>query len=373
MVPQTPRFTCLGPPILTLALVAFSPFATLRADDPPAVQPAEPPRRPAPRDDPVLNDPSIEDTVAEQQRRRAAGAPVRPVPAVPAMQAPGSIPPPSTVGLPDGRFALPVRTVYPEGTFLSAMPGAIVRTSAGDVIFIPDPPDPVSPGPAAAAAPAARSEPPMVLLASQKLAQLEAATSAAEGVSDITLSGQVFLYMGRHYLLPTAFSLAPASRPTTPGPSTPALDSTTSPASRPDAAADPRVEDLIRELDARRGTPRALDPAAPRPPTDEVPPVAAALTAEGTLITGRRGRLVRLAEANGRFAFVADSDPDSPAPPPMLLLPCRMLQEIEAVASLRGEDIAFRLSGRVFSHAGRNYILPVLFRVTPPSDVRPMQ
>jgi hypothetical protein len=46
---------------------------------------------------------------------------------------------------------------------------------------------------------------------------------------------------------------------------------------------------------------------------------------------------------------------------------------MEALAATRGDDLVFRVSGRVTVYDGRNYLLPTFEQVTPPGDVIPMQ
>lgn len=96
------------------------------------------------------------------------------------------------------------------------------------------------------------------------------------------------------------------------------------------------------------------------------------LIPDGTVVTARRGRLVR-AGRGGELAFSVDSDPDSPGTPPMTLLPCRLLESIEASAAQHGENMAFLVSGRVTVFQGRNYLLPTMYKTLRTSDVVPHQ
>ena len=91
---------------------------------------------------------------------------------------------------------------------------------------------------------------------------------------------------------------------------------------------------------------------------------------ERTVLVRKRGRLVRLASAEGRFAFAFDNDPDSPAPQPMLLQPCAMLQAIEDVAGEQGDGLTFELTGRVTRFGERNFVLPEFYQVIRPADER---
>jgi hypothetical protein len=57
----------------------------------------------------------------------------------------------------------------------------------------------------------------------------------------------------------------------------------------------------------------------------------------------------------------------------MVLLPCRATESLEALAASRGENVAFKVSGRVFTFEGRTYCLPTLVQATRPGDLRTLQ
>jgi len=86
------------------------------------------------------------------------------------------------------------------------------------------------------------------------------------------------------------------------------------------------------------------------------------LRREGEFVIGRRGRLVRAAGDGGHlFAFDADSA-DAPEPP-MILMPCMMLQNMEQFVQERGDKIVFILSGQVFVYHGANHLLPTMMKL----------
>ena len=369
------RATCV-----CAALIAFA-TGVARADDPPAppspapdapVAPTAQPEGPRvdPKADPSLNVPGVTRVLEEQQRRPDPAAPLAPVgsgsstpalPPAPALE-PGSIP-----GLSLNSVALPRRKVYPEGTFLQGVGGTIVRAAGGESIFVPD------------GSPGARREPPMVLMECAALARLEGSSESSAGA---VLSGQVFIYMGRQYLLPTNFTLrrARADEPAVPTGANVTPSTAASPSSPTASAAD--VAELIHELDARRSEKRQLQPA--REPAEsgaakgmssegasaEPKEAPIGLVNEGTLIHDRRARFARI---DGEPAITFDGDAQNPADPPMLILRCRSLQRLEETITKRGENLTLSVSGRVMVYAGRNYILPTLVQIEPGSDVRPLQ
>ncbi len=208
------------------------------------------------------------------------------------------------------------------------------------------------------------------------------------------LSGQAFVYRGRQYLLPSTFSLI-NSRPAPKAEVKPEAAPQAAPQAAPEPAnaanaatpgdpgatgssstsGDPRVDDLIRDLETRSRGQRLL-----APPVDTADAVQgqqaaeqATLLPEGDLVMNRRGRLVRLAGSDGRFAMVFDNDPNSPGTGPLVVLPCRVLETMEGLAMPRGDEATFRISGRVLVHEGRNYLLPTLAQLERPGDLTPLQ
>jgi len=84
-----------------------------------------------------------------------------------------------------------------EGTFIVSRSGRVVRSAAGDWLFAFDS-DPNS---------RAGSEPTMALMPCEKLMALERiAEKHGEGIT-YTMSGQVFVYHGRNYLLPANYTV----------------------------------------------------------------------------------------------------------------------------------------------------------------------
>lgn len=326
------------------------------APEPPAMTPpASTPAAADPSTDAPLNDPRLDEKVREKQAPRGPVPPVAPVSPGQGLRDVPSIP-----GLSLLDYRIPGRRALPEGTFISATPGKLVRAATGESIFIP-----ADRGPGSIA--------PMILHATQRVEQLESATVGMDASTAVNLTGQVFSYRGQSHLLVTAFSLS--NVPSTPS-RAPANQEQIEAKAREEAAeGDARVATLLRNLETTRGAPRALQSipltqadTTPKPGATTRPPLN-----EGTLVVNRRGRLVRLAQDEGRLAFALDNDPDSPSTDPMRLLPCRALEEIERMAAARGDELVFRVSGRAMVYKGRSLLLPTLVQVVPPSDLAPLQ
>jgi hypothetical protein len=127
----------------------------------------------------------------ERQRPPAAPAPA-PVPSAPAIN-------PSTApALPSGAAADSATTgtkLVREGTFITARRGRMTRSVTGEMLFTFD-------GDARG-----RSEPAMVLMPCMNLQGMERIVERAGESITFTLSGQVFVYRGRNYLLPTLYQV----------------------------------------------------------------------------------------------------------------------------------------------------------------------
>lgn len=323
----------------------------------------EQPKPTPPSQDPSLTSPTVAEDLLDQERQRPAPAPIEPDAAAPGQRVIPSVP-----GIDRLSFSMPNRKFRFEGAYVAQLPGTVIRIPTGDNVFLPDLPADNTPG-----------DQPMLLMPCQRLSQIQAATEAGREVP-LTISGQAFVYRGRQYLLPSAFTLTSVPKPAN-GVPTSNTASNAAPTTAPDAkpadapAADPRVDDLIHDLETRSRGQRLLAP--PVESSDAQAPQAAEpqanLLPEGDLIMNRRGRLVRLAGSDGRFAMVFDNDPNSPSTGPLVILPCRVLETMEGLAMPRGDEATFRVSGRVLVHEGRNYLLPTLAQIERPGDLMPLQ
>lgn len=274
-------------------------------------------------------------------------------------------------------FDVPGAQVVPEGTYLPRVVGRAVRTARGEVVFAPDRVQPVensvglpSPLPLMVLLPSARRDQLALALADDPLGiNAPAEQPAIAKPSDprpYAVGGQVYVYHGRSYLLCTTFT-AISSKP-----DKEATAPTDDPAKAQDSAVDLLIHDLERAGDERRIlTPGATSTSARR--RDKSDDGVAAATTDGSVITNRRGRLIRSAEEGGRLVFVVDNDPDSPAMPQLVLLPCQVLEEVESVVAARGPDLSVRLSGRVVASGNKASLLPVFFQVERRADITPGQ
>ncbi len=81
------------------------------------------------------------------------------------------------------------------------------------------------------------------------------------------------------------------------------------------------------------------------------------LIREGRYLPDRLGRLTR--GPDGKTAeFTFDSDGKALRDPPLVIMPCAKLAQMQGTELGSALDIQFRMSGTVTEYRGRNYILP---------------
>ncbi len=184
---------------------------------------------------------------------------------------------------------------------------------------------------------------PLVLLPCTLLANLEQLASSMEKEELVfELSGEIFVYRGRNYLLPAHAPRLAGYMAPPPGEGK---------AAAADVGAEPTQ--ILRDLERAVGpVPRsaasAEAPETARQQTDLLPP--------GTILLWRRGWMDR--QADGAWSFVFEADASGLADPSMILLPCLLLETMEDLAEQSPARAPMLVSGRVFRYHGRNYLHP---------------
>lgn len=301
--------------------------------------------------------------------------------------------------------------VISEGAVVTMMPGTLIWDAKGGLIFKPDLPtdgqiapfsQPASLLPCAALA---RFESMLgVGVAESSTGQTvstpppsaRSVTEAAANVDGSTrelgryfINGQVFAFHGKPYiLLSVPPSTSPASSPVsspangdvTPTPAAPQATTPTKPLTE---SAD--VQSLITDLESRRTTARALETAATlnqssnqskpdatsnaidgSPAKDTASPTSA--RPDGQHVNGRQGRVVR---HDAWLIFTPDSGSRSPSDVPLVLLPSAQMERLEGLVFRHGDSARYRISGKLITYKGRQFLLPTLAQVMPPSDLSP--
>lgn len=186
------------------------------------------------------------------------------------------------------------------------------------------------------------------------------------------VTGSVYLYRGRNYVLPTHAPVLSQEEVHAPEPA--AKAAATQPAGNPPTGEGESAEDIVRKLERATGplvrnTPppaAAASGSGSRPAEHGAVSSSGSVLRENTAITARRGKLKR--DVSGGWLFVFDADASGLADPPLKLLPCLLLERIEDYARKTGNNSPALLSGQIYLFEGHNYVLPTVFRI--PQDRR---
>ena len=277
-----------------------------------------------------------------------------------------------------------------ERSFLNRLRGEVISGPHATRIFVAD-------------ASAERTLPPMLLLPTTELERFDEFVFKRNERVPAKVSGLIFRYAGRNYLLPRSLVAAAASPLIGGSEDDSVLDAgaAVSADNGPEVGADDRAESgvtteelgqvrraeidsLIDSLDRRpvynrrrqrelntssdsgktgtigdTGTAPAVDNAAGFPST----------TGNGGYLSAQRGRMVR--SPDGSWVFVSDDEGRGGVR--LTLLPCRMLERLEGVALREGDSAVVTLSGRVHRYKGDGYLLPTLFERERRAGVDPLQ
>ncbi|HCD34512.1 MAG TPA: hypothetical protein DER01_19035 [Phycisphaerales bacterium] len=85
------------------------------------------------------------------------------------------------------------------------------------------------------------------------------------------------------------------------------------------------------------------------------------LRREGEFVVNRQGRLLRSNDGQ-HMVFAYKSDSKLQPEPPMIVVPCQLLQNMEEMMLERGDQITFSITGQILSYHGTNYILPTMMK-----------
>ena len=250
--------------------------------------------------------------------------------------------------------------LLPERTFVNQLRGTVIRGPEGSRVFVPTP-----------ESPDAQPRRAMLLLPCIVLDRFNQFVMADSPRAPALLTGQVFLYGDRNYILPTLLRNAwDAPEPPTDQIELPPPDLSPVPALVP-LSVNRSVAFLMVFLD--RGPPYAPPPPArPAETTEDAPAAPPAFVDDGVYVAARRGRIVR--SPTGSWLFISDNDPGSArGAESFTLLPCRTLEGLEQIALREGDASAGLLSGRVYRYDDGLYLLPTLYQQERRDGVNPLQ
>ncbi len=243
-----------------------------------------------------------------------------------------------------------------EGAFLTKRRGRLAQLSTGHWVYLFD--KDATGG----------SEPPMIVSAGLRLSEMIRVTEARAGTVTFITSGEVFVYRNRNYFLIESFATVavPVEHTAEEISEREVADQDAIAAlmrginvDADDTEQDPSVRSLLEPFDTKRAE-RESRGAAGMGSSDQ----PANLRREGSMLVLQRGHLRRNRE--GRWAFVIDNDADAEPTKgdiPMTLQPSLLLEELEDLVRVHGEQLALRVSGRLFVYEGENYLLPTMFLV----------
>ncbi len=203
----------------------------------------------------------------------------------------------------------------------------------------------------------------LIVLPCTLLGEIERISDSVPGPGVVfEVTGQVYVYRGRNYFLPTHAPRVTGYQQSPPQ----TQDAAEAETERASDADDDSVEAILRQLE------RAVGPVARSTATDVAPAPAMGSTKllrEGAVLLDRRGRLRR--DEGGAWMFVFDADAGGLADPPMILLPCLLLERMEQYARIVGSAPPLLVSGHAHVYGGRNYLLPTVYRI--PRERTPLE
>jgi hypothetical protein len=204
--------------------------------------------------------------------------------------------------------------------------------------------------------------PPMFVLPSLRLMQIEDAVAVTTTDLRFTVSGTVTEYKGNNYILLETGPQDVGRQLTGDVPP---------PSSRPSSAQQLLDEMLAAESARRKPEASPSNPAAAEDRTSgpgAVSPSAPPLLVlrEGSEVVDRVGRLTHSADGKtAEFAF--DSDGSALRDPPLIILPNLKLTTMENAVSADNPDVRFRVTGMITEYRGRNGVLLEKVVVVPQS------
>lgn len=271
--------------------------------------------------------------------------------------------PNGTLDLPDDA-ARPLRpTLVPEGAVLINRRGIIVPITGARWAFVFDPDE------------TGHRDDPMFLQPCLRLAEMISLAEARERTVTFLVTGDVFVYRGQNYLLPTRFTTVAYAdedgdgRTALRDATRRANDALSEPPDQPrdpdePAPEPPSVDDLLQQVEEATSAAESMRrTTGPRAGEDD-----RTVMAESTLIVSRTGRLV--IGSTGMWEFMMDNGANDPPSSsagvrdePIRILPSLNLERMEDRARRYGDRAQFVVSGTVTIFEERNYLIPTIYTI----------
>ncbi len=210
-------------------------------------------------------------------------------------------------------------------------------------------------------------KPDVVLLPCKALERMEDLSAYGKRSLEFTISGRVYEYRGRNYLLmASGLRLSGEKEQTGAGSSGESKPEERGEKKKERKAASEEPRAPSENGENRDEPPKPIRMDVPGEPHPEVPKSASrsggeaageGLVREGKKLVNREGRVDRRGE---RTYFIFDS-----GDPPMILLPNKKLQRMEDLCEYGEKPMRFRISGIVTQYRNRNYVTMTKMVVIP--------
>lgn len=199
------------------------------------------------------------------------------------------------------------------------------------------------------------------LLPCARLAEIVPAVQAEGGAGAVfEVSGRIYAFGDRNYLLPThaprLVDFMPVDTEPAPAPAT-NDEASSADAGGDDTEAGSLADQLMQDIDREVGP---LAHAAVGNDDGTAAESDRRLPRDGTLLIDRRGTVRR--DHLGAYIFVFDADAEGLSDPPMVILPCRLLESIARIGR-RGDSAPLLISGTAYAYRGHAYVLPTAVRI----------
>ncbi len=265
---------------------------------------------------------------------------------------------------------LPKSKLLAEGSFIISQPAKLLQADKGNAWYLF-----FEKGAPNGIRYSSKNDPHiLLLLPSRRLERLEQMLDQNPSLNQLSVSGQVFVYQKRNYLMLTTLPRMIENTPETVAEPTHTSDTPGNAQPLTDTG-DIDVDRIIQELEAEGlndpipslvRTPNADadegddQPSSTSSSTGKRPPN---LKPEGAFVINRSGRLISTHAADGVWAFHFEADKNGLSDPPMIVIPCRLLDYMQRKARKQSDTIRLVVSGQVLVYHGQNYLLPTMMKI----------
>jgi hypothetical protein len=143
-----------------------------------------------------------------------------------------------------------------------------------------------------------------------------------------------------------------------------------------DKNADQVIDDLLKKSKPKAGTsakgtsgdgsavsnPSAASKSVDNRVTGTAPDLPKTqLQSEGQFVINRRGKVI-LGKKGTMPMFLFSGDGKKSPEPPMILMPCRLVELAEQSLDKSGSHLTFIITGQIFNYRGANHLLPTMLR-----------